>query len=174
MAKTQELAGVRYEALIGLLRASEAIWESSRLFFSYWDISPSQFNVLNLLRDFPKGCSQTHLSESLIMHRSNVTGLVDRLEKRQLVERLDDPSDRRAFCVRLTPAAEKLLAEILPEYHQAAGKMWSGVSIQRTEVFVRELQLLTQNAENAASRLKNNQTDRAVGNHSKNKRTPKS
>src|ERR1700733_10022948 len=96
--------GPRYQALIELLRTAETLWNASRAFFARWDLSPSQFNVLNLLHDLPGGCSQIELSRQLIMHRSNVTGLVDRLESRGLLRRTDSPTDRRAFTVILTPA----------------------------------------------------------------------
>lgn len=34
----------------------------------------------------------------------NVTGLTDQLVRDGLVERVDDPEDRRSYLVRLTPA----------------------------------------------------------------------
>ena len=86
----------RYQALLQLLRTADTIWNASRAFFDRWDLGPSQFNVLNLLRLHPDGLSQSELSRELIMHRSNVTGLVDRLERRSLVERKDAAGDRRA------------------------------------------------------------------------------
>src|SRR5580704_3179201 len=100
--------GPRYQALIELLRTAETLWNASRVFFARWDLSPSQFNVLNLLHDLPEGCTQIELSRQLIMHRSNVTGLVDRLEARGLLRRRESPGDRRAFNVVLTPAGQKL------------------------------------------------------------------
>ncbi|HEX4647076.1 MAG TPA: MarR family transcriptional regulator, partial [Verrucomicrobiae bacterium] len=108
--------GPRYETLLELLRAAEALWNASRVFFARWDLSPSQFNVLNLLHDQPGGCTQVELSRRLIMHRSNVTGLVDRLEARGLVRRQDNSADRRAFNVILTPAGAKLIRQVLPSY----------------------------------------------------------
>ena len=89
--------GPRYRALLQLLRTAEALWNASRVFFARWDLSPSQFNILNLLCGRPGGCTQSELSHSLIMHRSNVTGLVDRLEARGLVQRRDSAKDRRAY-----------------------------------------------------------------------------
>src|SRR5262249_8628900 len=94
--------GPRYEALIELLRTAENLWNAGRVFFARWDLSPSQFNVLNLLQDHADGLTQVELSRRLIMHRSNVTGLVDRLEARHLVQRKDAPADRRAFNMVLT------------------------------------------------------------------------
>src|SRR5438552_11256890 len=107
--------GPRYQALLQLLRTAEALWNASRSFFTRWDLSPSQFNVLNLLYDLSAGCTQIELSRSLIMHRSNVTGLVDRLEARGLVQRRDVAHDRRAYRVVLTTAGKKLVRQILPD-----------------------------------------------------------
>src|SRR5262245_22627566 len=95
--------GFRYAALLDVLRTSEELWNHSRQYFARWGLSPSQFNVLNLLTDHPRGCAQSELSRRLIMHRSNVTGLVDRLEARGLLVRKDDAHDRRAYLVCLTP-----------------------------------------------------------------------
>src|SRR5438552_12390052 len=89
--------GPRYQALLQLLRTADTLWNASRVFFARWNLSPSQFNVLNLLYDHPKGLSQIELGRLLVMHRSNVTGLIDRLEARGLVGRRDNSSDRRAF-----------------------------------------------------------------------------
>src|SRR5215471_17673480 len=87
----------RYNALLQLLRTADTLWNSSRQFFAQWDLSPSQFNVLNLVCDRPDGMSQIELGRRLIMHRSNVTGLIDRLEQRGLVRRKDADGDRRAY-----------------------------------------------------------------------------
>lgn len=136
--------GPHYEALLQLLRTSESIWNASRVFFGRWDLSPSQFNILNVLRDSPDGVTQIELSRQLIMHRSNVTGMIDRLEQRLLVTRRDNPDDRRAYLVVLTPAAHKLLAEVLPAYHGAAESVFAGFSRKRSQMMTGELAKLEQ------------------------------
>lgn len=143
--------GPRYQALIELLRTAENLWNASRVFFARWDLSPSQFNVINLLQDFPDGLTQIELSRRLIMHRSNVTGLVDRLEARQLVRRADAPNDRRAFNIVLTAAGRKLLRKIEPHYYRAAETVWGRVSPARARQLVAELTTVSANAERIAS-----------------------
>src|SRR5439155_27087571 len=44
MNVTVSLPGPRYRALLQLLRTAETLWNSSRLFFVRWELSPSQFN----------------------------------------------------------------------------------------------------------------------------------
>jgi len=108
--------GPRYVALVRVLRATEGLWEASRVFFDRWELSPSQFNLLILLYERPAGCTQIELSRELIMHRSNVTGLVDRLEARGWVKRQDVHTDRRAYHIVLTPAGHRLLRQIPKQF----------------------------------------------------------
>jgi MarR family 2-MHQ and catechol resistance regulon transcriptional repressor len=136
----------RYHALIELMRASEALWNASRFFFARWDLSPSQFNVLNLLNDHPRGLTQIELSRQLIMHRSNVTGLIDRLESRGLAQRQDIAADRRAFNIVLTPAGKKLVRQIQPHYYRTAEKLWSGVPPTRVKQLIATLHGISQSA----------------------------
>jgi DNA-binding MarR family transcriptional regulator len=142
----------RYQALLLLLRTADRIWNTSRLFFDRWDLSPSQFNVLNILNDHPDGLSQIELSRELIMHRSNVTGLVDRLERRGLVQRNDLAGDRRAYRVVLTQRGAELLEHILPHYYKRADEVWESVSAERVSQLTIDLKRLAENAENIGLR----------------------
>lgn len=141
----------RYRALLQLLRTADAIWNASRVFFERWDLSTSQFNVLNLLRSSPAGLSQSELSRRLIMHRSNVTGLVDRLEKRGLVERKDVASDRRAYRVVLTADGDGVLRALLPSYYDEAQRVWGNLSARRVAELIADLQQTARNAERIAA-----------------------
>ncbi len=143
--------GPRYQALLQVLRTAEALWESSRVLFSRWELSPSQFNVLNLLGESADGMTQVDLSRALIMHRSNVTGLVDRLERRKLVRRTPLPSDRRAHRVVLTPSGRSLLEAILPEYHTAAESIWGDVPAHKAGTLASTLEKLSANAARTVS-----------------------
>ena len=150
MSLTVSSPGPRYRPLLQLLRTAETLWNASRLFFVRWALSPSQFNVLNLLYDQPDGCTQIELSRSLIMHRSNVTGLVNRLEARGLVQRRDSANDRRAYRVVLTVTGRKLLQEILPHYYAAAERVWGEFSASRANQLIEELTRVCANAEDVA------------------------
>jgi DNA-binding MarR family transcriptional regulator len=142
-----------YRTLMELLRTADTVWNASRVFFERWNLSPSQFNVLNLLRLNPAGLSQTDLSRQLIMHRSNVTGLLDRLEGRGLVVRRDVTADRRAYNVVLTPAGARLLRDILPRYYQEAAQVWDRLPARRAGELIALLQRVAQNAQRIAAKL---------------------
>lgn len=139
------------QALLQLLRAADTIWNASRVFFERWGLSPSQFNVMNLLHARASGLSQTELGRQLIMHRSNVTGLVDRLERRGLVERQEVAGDRRAYRVVLTATGNNLLNEILPQYYEAAGELWTGLHDKVIVQMMAALEKVSHNAQTIAA-----------------------
>ena len=91
--------------------------ESTRLFRPHGLTAP-QFNVLNLLagRADGQGYSQRELADTLVVDRSNVTGLLDRMETAGWVRRADDPNDRRVYRVQLTAAGKKLWQKVAPGY----------------------------------------------------------
>jgi DNA-binding MarR family transcriptional regulator len=77
-------------------------------------LSPVQCHVLHLIEpDRPLPMSR--LARTLSCDASNVTGLVDRLEARGLVERRPSLRDRRVKIVGLTPAGSRIRAELLKQ-----------------------------------------------------------
>jgi DNA-binding MarR family transcriptional regulator len=145
MKRKSDAPGPRYAALLQLLRTAENLWNTSRVFFGRWDLSPSQFNVLSLLDGEPGGLSQIEISRLLIMHRSNATGLIDRLEERGLLQRRATPGDRRAYRVVLTPAARRLLRQILPGYYRLAEQAWDNLPVARVNQLLADLSHLDAN-----------------------------
>lgn len=71
------------------------------------DLSVVQLRLLGILRDREPGILV--LAEHLELDKSSVTGLVDRAEKRGLVERVRDPDDGRAVRVKLTRGGRALV-----------------------------------------------------------------
>jgi DNA-binding MarR family transcriptional regulator len=107
--------------------ASFLIRESHRLFRPH-GLSEAQFNLLNVLGASPGGCSQRELSEALVVDRSNVTGMLDRMERRGWVRRGAHAGDRRIRVVTLTPAGRRLWEQVLPEYLAAVREVTGGLS----------------------------------------------
>ncbi|MGH7803354.1 MAG: MarR family winged helix-turn-helix transcriptional regulator [Candidatus Binatia bacterium] len=70
-------------------------------------LSEAQAEVLRLL-DAPEGSPMCRVADRLGCDPSNVTGIVDRLEARGLVERHADERDRRVKNLVLTPAGREL------------------------------------------------------------------
>ncbi len=73
------------------------------------------------------------LAERLDVTARNVTGLIDHLERDGLVERIDDPDDRRSTYARLTMAGGKRLESMRGEGLQWQMKLAAGFSIEELE-----------------------------------------
>ena len=100
-----------------------------------YGLTGSQSSVLrNLLKYGPT--SSAGLSRMLYVTPSNITGVIDRLEKKTLVERVRKAGDRRVALIRLTESGEELstklpdpieerfiaeLADLEPEHVQLLG-----------------------------------------------------
>lgn len=69
---------------------------------SEFDLSPAQFHLLLSLEP-NRGAPMSELAEALACDASYITGLVDRVEARGLVQRLLNSEDRRVKLVQLTP-----------------------------------------------------------------------
>ena len=79
----------------------------------YFGLTNSQSNVLRTLYCLGS-LSSVDLSRHLYVTASNMTGLVDRLEKKELVARERKTGDRRVMLIALTPEGREL-AEVLPD-----------------------------------------------------------
>lgn len=71
-------------------------------------VSQAESHVLSWLVDQGGSGGLADLHRSFGHKRSTLTGIVDRLEERGLIERRAHPEDRRAFLLALTPAGRKL------------------------------------------------------------------
>lgn len=118
------MSSVGRDALIDVVRTADALLEASRALFARWELSTAQFNVLNVLEEAADGFTQTELSDLLVTHRSNVTGLVDRMEKRVWVRREPDPTDRRVNRIVLTDEGRRLVHTVRPRYYEIAERIW--------------------------------------------------
>ena len=102
-----------FEQTIGFLLA-KAHQRGYALFkerLSPYRLTPQQFFLLAFLWK-QDALSQAELSEKSTIDRTTMGGLVDRLEKDGLVERLPHPDDRRAYRICLTERGQSLEEEL--------------------------------------------------------------
>jgi len=77
-----------------------------------FNLSTAQCHVLHLIEP-GRPLPMSRLAETLSCDASNVTGLVDRLESRGLVQRRPSPGDRRVKELQLTPTGSRFRAQLL-------------------------------------------------------------
>jgi DNA-binding MarR family transcriptional regulator len=100
-------------AFLSIVQAAEELQRGIAELLKTRDLTLAQYNVLRILRGAgPEGATCGSVSENLVRHDPDVTRLVDRLDKRGLVDRARDTKDRRVVRTRITRAGAALLAEL--------------------------------------------------------------
>ena len=99
--------------------------------FKPFDLTGPQFNVLRILRgQYPKPCTVNLIIERMLDRMSNASRIVDRLEKKGLVERTVCPSDKRAKDVLITKKGLDVLKEVSLAF-QSWTKKFGSISKER-------------------------------------------
>src|SRR6266478_1344739 len=113
MKETKKPRGTPEEAaFLDLLRTCDLLSRGPAQFLKSEDLSPTQYNVLRILRGAPAGLPCGEIANRMITRDPHITRLLDRLEKRQLISRCRETKDRRMVMARITPQGLKLLARL--------------------------------------------------------------
>src|ERR1035437_8796580 len=92
----REIETKEHECIMSIMYTSTLLYKLGYKYFGKFNMTESQFNALMQLKYSEKeGMSQVQLSKRLLVNKADVTGLVDRMEKTKLVERLSSDTDRR-------------------------------------------------------------------------------
>ncbi|HET7166704.1 MAG TPA: MarR family transcriptional regulator [Pseudolabrys sp.] len=107
-----------------------------------------------------EGLKQTELADILDLQPISLTRLLDRLADNGLIERRDDPNDRRANRLYLTPAAKPLLDQLADLGADMMETVLGGISMASIERMLKELGAVKDNLRSAIAR--NTNQDQAI------------
>jgi DNA-binding MarR family transcriptional regulator len=102
----RKFRGPEEDAFTSLLLTADVLSRNVEKVLRSADVSPTQYNVLRILRGSPQGLPCSEIGKRMINRDPDVTRLLDRLEKRGLVSRCREAKDR------ITPQGLTLLAEL--------------------------------------------------------------
>ena len=114
---------------------------ATRFFASYaakYDVTPAQSLVLLFLADEDRITSR-RLGEKTSLDSATLTGILDRLESMELVERRKNPDDRRAILACLTKKGRSLCVKLEKVVEQANKKYLGGLTGGEEKTFRRLL-----------------------------------
>ena len=101
------------KTIVNIIFTHNWIQERHKTLFKPYGITTQQFNVLRILRgQHPKPISTSDIRERMLDRMSDVSRIVDRLVKKNLVVRKTCKADKRLVDVVITPAGMNLLTEI--------------------------------------------------------------
>jgi len=114
-------------AYVKLMRAGRSVLARIEPALAARGLTPTQLGVLEAL--LHKG-AMTHreLGRKVLSSAGNVSDVVDKLERRDLVARVPDPADRRAVRVELTAKGRGLIEDLFPRHAADIARAMVGLS----------------------------------------------
>lgn len=120
-----------------------------------YDISPEQWSVLYQIYQ-AEGLNQKEIAAKAVKDQPTTTRIIDLLDKKGWVRRVNSPQDRRAYLLHLTKAGRQLVEETLPIERDANHDFVKGITPVDMEQF---RQTLLQIHANMTESKKQGETD---------------
>ncbi|MFO1445698.1 MarR family transcriptional regulator [Bacillus sp. Bva_UNVM-123] len=100
---------------IVLSRAYRAVSEDVNKLIQTYDLNPTEFAVLELL--YHKGDQPLQqIGGKILLASGSITYVIDKLEKKGLLERMACPKDRRVIYAHITEAGKTFIEGVFPEH----------------------------------------------------------
>ena len=107
--KVRQTGSSEEAAFLDLLRTADMLTRGAIGVLKADDLSPAQYNVLRILRGAPDGLPCGEIAGRMTTRDPDMTRLLDRMEKRHLISRARERSDRRVVVTRISPEGRKIV-----------------------------------------------------------------
>ncbi len=121
-----------------LTKAQNSVQQLFKAELSPYGITPGQYGVLKCLWD-QNGLTAKQLAERLCLDSSTITGILDRMENKGLINRYHDVRDRRALCVMISKAGLALQEPVTEAIVNANKKALHNFNEEQSEVLKKML-----------------------------------
>src|SRR5271163_3616965 len=128
LKKKRPFASPQQEAALSVVRTSDQLQIRFTRLFREHGLTPSQYNVLRILRGEGKPLPILEIASRTITIVPGITGLIDRLEQAGFVNRLRCDKDRRVIYVALTDHGTTTLAALDEPLHALHSKLLGHLS----------------------------------------------
>lgn len=116
-----------------LARAYQAFSSYSEGFVRQYNLTPAQFDVIATLGN-TTGLMMGEIGDRTLITKGTLTGVIDRLETKGLVQRHVPPENRRSVIVSLTAAGEALFAQVFPAHIADLKQRFEGLEPSEIEL----------------------------------------
>ena len=101
-----------HKTVVNLIFTYNWITEKTKQFFDKGDITSQQYNILRILRGAGKPLSTLQIRQRMLDKMSDTSRIVDRLVKKELVQKVVCKTDRRLVDVTITDTGLQLLDKL--------------------------------------------------------------
>jgi DNA-binding MarR family transcriptional regulator len=130
-------------AFITLQRAADKLAQQAEQLVKANGLTGAQYNVLRILRGAePDGLACSTIGERMISHDPDMTRLLDRMEKRDLITRVRQIDDRRVVKTRITGSGLDILKKLdapVQELHRKQFRNFSAVRLKSLAAALEEI-----------------------------------
>jgi DNA-binding MarR family transcriptional regulator len=106
-------------------------------------LTHAQFDIIATLGN-TAGMPYKELGERTLITKGTLTGVIERLEQKGLVERERCKIDKRSFFIRLTGQGEKLFAEVFPQVISKGAELFTSMDGEDFDALEQQLSRLKQ------------------------------
>lgn len=115
-----------------LVQAYQAFEAHSTAHIKEMGLTMTQFDIVATLGNQPPmTCKE--LGEKTLISKGTMTGVLERLELKGLIEKLMNDEDGRSYKIGLSKAGEKLFKKVFPEHVEYLGKAFGKLSKKELE-----------------------------------------
>jgi DNA-binding MarR family transcriptional regulator len=130
------------EVVLNLIRTTDQLTRVIADMLKPVDLSMTQYNVLRILKGAgEQGLACSEIADRMVTRDPDITRLLDRLEKRELVRRARSVEDRRVVNVQITREGLKLVVSIETPILEAGKKQLAHVGEKRLKELIDLLEL---------------------------------
>lgn len=131
--QTKPFQSLQQQVVLNLMHTTRAVEENWAQYLKRTEgISPSQFNILRILRGArPHPVKISDIADRMVTRDPDVTRLVDRLIKQGLVRRERDENDRRVVLVEIAETGLALLSRLDEPVLEATAAAMAGLKPQQ-------------------------------------------
>lgn len=131
-----------HDLLVALLLVQSLVERRSEAFFQPFGLTSAQFNILNLLAYHDGSMDQATLVDLLLVGKSSISIVLNRMVRDGLVKREEHPKDRRQVVLVFTAKGRALWRKISPRYEAGVEKVFGALPATRRQRFLDDLKAL--------------------------------
>jgi MarR family transcriptional regulator, 2-MHQ and catechol-resistance regulon repressor len=134
------------QAYLELMQTSKAIQDYIKAEMMANKLNITEFSVLEVLYFKGKQTIQ-QIGKSILISSGSMTYVIDKLEQKGLLNRIDCPNDRRVIHVVLTEDGMKFMEKIMPNHRDLIDNMFGDLTDQESQTMVKLLKKVSKRVE---------------------------
>jgi DNA-binding MarR family transcriptional regulator len=148
IVQERPFSSVEEEALLNLMRTSDAVHRAFQRKTRDWGVTSTQYNVLRILRGAePRGLTCAAIGSRMITAEPDITRLLARLKALKLIRQRRDPKDRRVVWTQISQAGLDMLKAMDPVIEQAPKELLENMNKADLAELIRLLELARQKSQ---------------------------